>query len=63
MTNIELQALLAKFPPNLEVVAFRTGNMRLAKIQEVYVGNERYLPGSTKRNEPDKVIIQYKQGN
>ena len=59
MTNLELQLILSKLPPNLEVAAFRQGNAKLRNVKEVYIGNERYLPGSTIKSNPDKIVIQY----
>lgn len=59
MTNIELQRMLAQLPPNLEVVAFRQGNINLSKVVNTYVGNARYLPGNKYKNDTDKVVIEY----
>ena len=59
MTNIELQRILAQLPTNLEVVAFKSGNIHLKSVNKVYVGNEKYLPGKRNVIGPDKIIIDY----
>ncbi len=60
MTNRRLQIILNQLSPDLEVVAFSSGRKKLSKVTEVYVGNEKFLPGADKsRNTPDKIVIHY----
>lgn len=59
MKNIELQQLLMKLPPNMEVGTFKVGSAHIHDITQIYIGNERYIPNG-KKTDNDKIVIEYK---
>ena len=58
MTNIELINLLSRLDPTLEVGTFKSGSVHIHKIKQIYIGNEKYIPGGNK-NDNDKIVIEY----
>lgn len=59
MYNSELQLILSKLPPDIEVYIHKSRTTILEALNEVYVINEKYIPGG-KQDNPDKIVVQYR---